>query len=354
MARGKFKALRQGEYDEDGEYDEEYDEDAADEYADGEYEGGEEGEYEGEEEYEDDEEGQYEEGEYEGEEEGQYEEGEYEADVEGEYGDDDVEGDQAEPYRPPNALSAIKDAFSGRSGASRPKARPVSGTAEDARRVNYLTTRERSIGFFFGFSLIALGVLVYLSDRHYTMKVKGALTLKDKANIAQVHQAAPRDLLVYAILGIIILAATLSKRRAAVAFAVLFAGLGLFLTGDVLGIAFLGTGLWLIFRVRKEAKEAMSGGRAPATGRRGTQNASSTPTRAGKEPSHSRATTPAAGGRQIGKNNRGSTSRPAPRSSSPAAPSSKRYTPPKPVRRPTAAAPAAPEPANRLTAWLRK
>ncbi|HEV8065643.1 MAG TPA: hypothetical protein VGP46_12450, partial [Acidimicrobiales bacterium] len=267
-----------------------------------------------------------------------------------------------EPYRPPTALSAIKDAFTGK---GRVKARPASGTDEDAQRVNYVNTRERTLGFFLGIALIALGALVYFSDKDATRATlkyptKGKLTTAQAANLAAIHSAAAKDLIVYAVLGALIVIATYFKRRAAIAFTTLFAGLALFFTGDILGILYLGVGGWMILKVRKQTKEinlARASGAAtrsaatrPPTGRRSAfPRASSAAATASDTSSASTSSVSAAAGqRQIGKNNRQYAG------SSSAAPASKRYTPPKQVRRPAPSVQPEPEPSNRLSAWLRK
>jgi hypothetical protein len=348
MARGKFKARREVSADGegvDGEYyeeeDEYYDEDGAEE---DEYEEDVDAEYEGD----DDTEAEYdggEEAEYDDESEDGYEEDDEDYEDE-EYEQDEYEGNE-EPYRSPNAWAALKDSFTGK---SRPKARPASGTEEDAQRVNYVTSRERALGFFLGFSLVVLGILVYVSDKHATRATlkypaTGKLTTAQQANLNTIHAAAPKDLIVYAALGILILVATFSKRRAAIAFTTLFAGLALFFTGDILGILYLGVGGWMIFKVRKQTKAI---GSRPA-GRSRTTASRATSPRARSSPTSTTSASTSSEPRQIGKNNRqysgGGSSAPT---------ASKRYTPPKPVRRPAPSVQPEPEPSNRLTAWLRK
>jgi hypothetical protein len=339
MARGKYKAARRqlGDgsddndqvNDYDGEYDgtdAEYDEDATD-YDEADYEGaggeGEDAAYE----YDEDETYEYDED------------------------DEDAGGEEVaaeETFTPPTALSAIKQVFSPR--GPRQRAQPATGTPEDGQRINFVNKTERLIGFTFSGMLIALAVLTYFQFHNYVDK-------KNLHNQALYRNAAVPNLIFIGAIGLCLVLATLSKRRAAVGFTMLFAGLAAGRAIPLVGLVYLGVGLWLIFRSMKRSPrsraararaEARNAQGAKATGgatRAGYRGAAATsPARA-----TSTTSTSSASSRQIGRNRRleEDTSRKAP-------PPSKRYTPPKTSRRPPPVVAPEPEPTNRLSAWLRK
>jgi len=293
--------------------------------------------------------------------------------------DEDADGDaRPEPFTPPTFLEAAKQAFrprkltpaaAGTAGDSaqatassatsgRAKAQPATGTEEDAKAVHQLDRREQTIGYVLGFGLVALSVLAYESDRHYTNKV---LTKQ-----LAVRHAAPEVLAIFALIGLLTLLATFFKRRALVGFVLTFGGLALLQTLGLFGIIYLGAGGWLIFRAmqrspRSRARQAALADKSD--GRRGGAGAGSRGAAASSRSTSARATsgtgstaaaarsTSASAQRQIGRNNRSgrtTTSRGAPSPSG-------RYTPPKQARRPVPPKqPEAPEPSNRLSAWLRK
>lgn len=293
--------------------DEEAEEDA--EYEDAEYE-----EYD--EDAEDDEDAEYDEDEY---------------DEDDEYEDEEEEDEE---FTPPSAAAAVRRSWM----SSRTKAQPATGTAEDAKKVNFIDKRERLIGYFLGAMLMALAVVSYFVDRHYI----------DKTNLklqAQIHREAPWILVITLVLALLILLATYFKRRAAVGFTLLLAGVALFNSDFLVGIIYLGTGFWLIFRsMRRSPRNAAAGaGRAgtrPAA--RSTTSGRSSATTTTSTWSTTRSTTRStpsktAPGRTIGRNGRLASSN-----------ATGRYTPPKPVRNAPPTVQPEPEPTNRLSAWLKK
>jgi hypothetical protein len=283
----------------------------------------------------------------------------------------DGEDDRPEPFTPPTFLEAARQAFrpkrltpagtaAGGSEAAatsttsgRTRAQPATGTDADAKAVNLLDRREQTIGFVLGFGLVALSALAYFADRHYKNK--------DLVKQAAVRHAAVEVLLIFVLLGVLSLLATIFKRRALVGFFLTFSGLALSqAVGILFGLIYLGGGGWLIFRAmqrspksraRQAALAAKADGRAgrvgtgsAAAGRAATTSgtgAGATAPRSSSSPAQ----------RQIGRNNRSAgaaASRGAPSASG-------RYTPPKQTRRPVPPKqPDTPEPANRLAAWLRK
>ncbi len=334
------------------EYDEEeYDED--DEYSDeaeAEYDADEDAEAEGE--YDED-------AEYDEETDGEYVEGEYDEDAD--YDDEEYEDEEQEDFTPPTAASALKRSWL----APRPRAQPATGTEQDAKKVNFLDRRETWIGYFLGVMLVALAVTSYYFDRHYIDKKN--LTLQ-----REIHHEAPWILGITLVLAVLILLATYFKRRAAVGFTLLLAGVALFNSDFLIGIIYLGTGLWLVFRAMKRnpraqaagaarggsgatrAGTARGGGRgATAGGRRTTTSATTTSSsmRAANAPrvssSATRASTQAkstTSGRQIGRNGRLASDSQA----------AGRYTKPKSARHVPPKVQPEPEPTNRLSAWLKK
>jgi len=268
-------------------------------------------------------------------------EAEYDEDAEDEYEDEydeDSDEEPEEPFEPPSAAGAIRQSL-----FSRGRAQPASGTAADAAAVKFIDKRERIIGFFFGGILMVLAVVSYFEDRH--LIYKSSLKIQN-----EVRHAAPEVLAILLILGGLIVIATAMKRRAPLGFAILFSGMALLSTfGNVIfGIAYLATGLWLVFRsLRKTSRSAAATAGGGARGRAGTTARAS---RLAPSTSSSTASAkPSVPGRTIGRNGRASSSTPAYKP--PAA--SGRYTPPKPVRRIPTAEPE-PEPTNRISSWLRK
>lgn len=261
----------------------------------------------------------------------------------GEYYDEDEEaGEEAEQeeFTPPTAASALRRAF-----GSRTRAQPATGTEEDAKKVNLIDRRERMIGYFLGVMLVALAVVSYVVDRRYVDK-------SDLKLQAAVHSEAPWILVITLVLAALILLSTVFKRRAALGFTLLLAGVALFNGDFLIGLVYLGTGLWLVFRsMRRSPRSAAAraggtGGRAAtrsSTRTRGASASSGTSTTASSSSTTSSSirTTP---GRQIGRNGRLASS----------GTSTGRYTPPKPVRHVPAPAQGEPESTNRLSAWLKK
>lgn|GEM_PF-6984381 len=249
-------------------------------------------------------------------------------------------------FKPPSALEALKQPFAAfrRPAAGRTKAQPASGSEDDRLRVTFIDKRERIIGFFLGGVLAALGIALYFEFRHYFDKGHPKLT-------SQAHHAAPEVLAIGLIVGVLIVGATFSKRRALLGFSLLLGGLAVLQTAGIFGFVYLGVGLWMVFRALRRPRPSPAGATA-AAGTGGRANASaaartSTATTATSSSYHNRST------KRSGFN-KPSAGPAAPRV---APPPSKRYTPPRPNKRPAPPPekPAAEEsPGNRLTAWLRR
>jgi hypothetical protein len=252
----------------------------------------------------------------------------------GDWDEDDAEGDWEETdepdeeFVPPTASTALRRSWL----SARPRAQPATGTEEDGRKVNYIDRRERLIGYFLGVMLIALAVVSYVVDRHYVDK-------HDLKLQSQIHAEAPWILLITLALGAAILLATYFKRRAAVGFALLLSGVALFNSDFLIGIIYLGTGLWLVFRSMRKTPRSAVGAR---NGTRSRRSPSSPPAPSRSDQGNS--TTRSATGRTIGRNGRLASS---------GTPTG-RYTPPKPVRHAPPVVHGEAEPTNRLSAWLKK
>ncbi|MGO9560003.1 MAG: hypothetical protein ACLPYW_13090 [Acidimicrobiales bacterium] len=273
-----------------------------------------------------------------------------EADVDLE-GDTDLEGDGAsdadvggdaepdshdEPFRPPGFLDALKTVF--RPNGPRAKAQPATGTDADAQAVNFIDRRERLIASFLAGFQILLGVVVYFEYKRYLVRPS---TKKPIVSIAQAHldtlnyhHQAPELLAINAVLGLFIFAGVLSKRRALVGFTILLGGLGMNASGGgVIGLLYLGIGIWLVFRAMRRTPSA----RAAAAARAGGSTSSGT-SRAGRGSAKSAAASASAT----------AVRKPPPPSKRYTPPSSRRPSPPKPALK------AEPEKESRLTSWLRR
>jgi hypothetical protein len=264
--------------------------------------------------------------------------------------DDDSDSDNGsnnddEDFTPPTAMSAIRNSL--RSG--RPRAQPATGTEEDGRRVNFIDKRERLIGYFLGVAMMALAVVAYIHYHHLVYP-------KDITTQNAYRREAPWLLAITLGLGLLIVLATLFKRRAALGFTLLLAGAGNPSGQLLISLIYLGTGLWLIFRAMrrspsKAARLRAGAGGAGATGagaRRGASSTASsrtsTATTAATSASGTRtAASTTTSGRTIGRNGRLSNTQ-----------TSGRYTPPKPTRRPPPTVQPEAEPSNRLASWLKK
>jgi hypothetical protein len=269
----------------------------------------------------------------------QYDEDEYDEeavyDDDAEY-DEDYDDDEEGEFTPPTATAALKRSWL----SSRPRARPATGTEEDGKKVSFIDKRERMIGYFLGVMLIALAIASYFVDRHYV----------DKTNLKlqhEIHSEAPWILIITLVLGAAILLSTYFKRRAAVGFTLLLAGVALFNSDFLIGIIYLGTGLWLVFRsMRKSPRAAAAGagGGNTRASRVSTSSRSSTTATTSSRSASSTTTTKSTPGRTIGRNNRIASTTAA----------SGRYTPPKPQRHAPPTVQPEPEPTNKLSAWLKK
>lgn len=243
-------------------------------------------------------------------------------------------GARAAPYRPTNVLDALRSAAqpgalsrwlqgagSGRKG-QRARAQPASGTAEDARAVNYVDKRERLIATFLSAFQAVLGVLVFVRYRSYVVqphKTKPVLSVS-KAHLETLnyHHSAPEVLIINLILAAGIAVGVISKRRALIGFTVLLGGLGMTAAGGGdIGLIYLGIGLWLVFRAMKRTSSARNARAAAATA--GASNGRAPRARPASTGRRGR---PAAGAR-------GASATSGKERKAPAA--SKRYTPPKPA-----------------------
>lgn len=248
-------------------------------------------------------------------------------------------GDDAR-YTPPSFMDALRSSSPfGRMTRPRPRAQPASGTEADALAVNYIDKRESIIASFLAAFEVIIGVIGYFADRKYvehaskSAKITKAIA---RADTISIHHAAPWVLAINIGLGVFIAIAVLVKRRAAVGVTILLAGFGILQSGvGIVGLAYLGVGLWLVFRSmrRRTEMQAARGGAAPRAGAgRGRQGA----TRPASSSGAPKALPPAP-------------------ERKPPTPST-RYTPPrkrKPAP-PKPTGPVEPEKQSRLTAWLRK
>ncbi|MGH9299209.1 MAG: hypothetical protein ACRDZT_04780 [Acidimicrobiales bacterium] len=255
--------------------------------------------------------------------------------------DGEAESEPAETPRPLNLVEAVRTLFVPK--GPRQRAQPATGTAADAAAVNYIDRRERLIAFFLAAFQAALGIAVYLESRKFvehTSKVKPIISAaKARSDTLSIHHLAPDLLAINLVLAVFIAGATLTKRRALVGFTILLGGLGMNASGGggIIGIVYLGVGLWLIFRSMRRRQPMRRGTAARATGHGAGRAAAASS--AGRSAGTTRATR-AAGTIPT-------TARAAP-------PPSKRYTPPTPARRKPPPKAKEPEKESRLTSWLRR
>jgi hypothetical protein len=182
---------------------------------------------------------------------------------------------------------------------------PVARSEAIKAAVNNLDKRERRIGFVASvaeFALTAIVVVPYLTHHH---KVSSS----ELKTMSAVHVFLIEGIL----LGAFLLLGTILRRRALVGFASLLVGAWLveIRALAVLGIAYLGFGLWLVVKALKLSNKGGRGAERAAA--RSTQRSSAGRTKAAKSPR---------------------TSAPAPLSRSAPQPN-KRYTPPRAATRPT-------------------
>lgn len=248
-------------------------------------------------------------------------------------GIDEEEGEpapDAEAFRPPGFLEALKTSFQPR-GGNRARAQPATGSEEDARRVNYIDRRERLIASFLAGLQLVVAVVDYLVLRRVDFHASKTLT-KHKAHLETVndHHIAIYVLLVNGLLALGIAAGVVSKRRSLVGFTILLGGFGLLsYGGGIFGLAYIGVGLWLIFRsmkrrpaaTRPAAAGAAAGGGSIESDRRALARAARATEAAVRKPP----------------------------------PPSKRYTPPRERRpSPTRQQATAPEKQSKLAGWLKR
>jgi hypothetical protein len=254
-------------------------------------------------------------------------------------------GEDAGPYKPPSFIDALRQArTTGR--RPRPRAQPATGTEADAKAVNYVDRRERLIAGFLGVFQLLLGGVLYYQMRH--LVVKSSKHPKVTAHQAHLdtlnyHHIAPYVLGVNLLLALAILGGVWAKRRSLVGFTVILAGLGLFAYGGgLIGIVYLGAGIWLIFRARKRQTTSKPAAASSARGSARTGSTSGRSDAAANLDADRRAL--AAGAARTA----AAVRKPPP--------PSKRYTPPAPRRASAPKLPANPEPEkeSRLTSWLRR
>lgn len=238
--------------------------------------------------------------------------------------------DRAGPFRPPGFLDALKTTFQPRG----PRAQPASGGEEDARRVNYIDRRERIIASALAALQLVVAVVDYIVLRRVVFHASKTLT-RHKAHVETLndHHIAVYVLIVNALLALGIAAGVVSKRRSLVGFTVLLGGFGLLsYGGGIFGLAYIGVGLWLIFRSMK---------RRPATTRTPAAAAAASGSRSGSLELDRRELA------------RASRATEAAVRKPPAA--SKRYTPPRQKPQSTSRKQAGePEKQSRLTGWLKR
>ena len=156
-------------------------------------------------------------------------------------------------FQPPGFLDAFRSSWG---ATGRRRAQPASGGSDDARQVNEVDRRERLIASFLGIFQLIVAVLGYLE---YHRVVVHASTKKPKISVHKAHletlayhHEAPYLLLVDGVLALFIGIAVLLRRRSLVGFAVLLGGFGLLsYGGGILGIVYIGVGLWLVFRAMR-------------------------------------------------------------------------------------------------------
>jgi len=203
-----------------------------------------------------------------------------------------------------NRLSPASDTAVDTSGIS-------AKTRSEATRaaVNYLDGRERRIGFFATIAELALTAIVVVPYLVHTHKPSSS----ELKTMSAVHVFLIEGL----VLGALLMLGTLVKRRALLGFASLLVGAWLLQIKalSLLGIAYLGFGLWLVIKVLKYTNKEGRPQRGAAARARSIKN--------------SRDASPALANRSAPKPN-------------------KRYTPPKPSRpAPKKTAPARAEPPKR-------
>lgn len=256
----------------------------------------------------------------------------------------------AEHFNPPGFLEAAKTIF--RPGG-RPRAQPATGTDADAKAINLLDRNERIIAWFAGVFQIVLGFVVLERYRNYVEKPstkKPVISVaKAHSDTLNYHHIAPELFAVNLILGIAIAGSTFTKRRALVGFTILLGGLAMNATGGgIIGLVYLGVGIWLVFRSMRRnpsAQAARAGGTGGGAKGKGKPIAAATVENDPRSPGE-RARAEAAA--------KASSARAAQRSAAAAA-ASKRYTPPRPSRpAPPKAPQPEPEKESRLMSWLRK
>ncbi|MHB8245658.1 MAG: hypothetical protein ACYDGN_09965 [Acidimicrobiales bacterium] len=250
----------------------------------------------------------------------------------------------ASSHRPPGFLEAMRTSFR---PARRPssRARPATGTDADAKAINYLDRREQRIGMFLGAFQIVIGVVSFVRARSVIVHASKTISqVQAHRDTISYHQAAPYLLAINLVLGLAIEGAVLTKRRSLVGFTILIGGLSINASGggSLIGLIYLGVGMWLVFRSLKRnpsarAARANPGPGAPGRGAARGQRASGQTQEADRRAL-------AAGARATAE---------AVRKPPPA---SKRYTPPAPRRPAPPKLPdkSEPEKQSRFTSWLRR
>jgi hypothetical protein len=243
---------------------------------------------------------------------------------------------KARGARRPSVLDTLRaNPLGGTPRAARPRAQPASGTAEDAAAVNFVDSRERTIGIVLAVLEPLLGLVGYMHDRHYVEHPgHGISAAKAHSDTLLYQHGAPWLLGIALILGAFIGLAVISRRRAAVGFTILLSGLFLMQVSPLLGLVYLGLGGWMIFRMMRRRPSAAS----QAAGRT-----------AGGASAGAGGARPGAARTSAGRAAAAAAAKSAPTPSS-------RYTPPRPRRPAPPVQETKPEPEkeSRLTSWLRR
>ncbi|MGH8987039.1 MAG: hypothetical protein ACRDXC_00380 [Acidimicrobiales bacterium] len=171
-----------------------------------------------------------------------------------------------ESSKPAAALSALvrRSAFGRRlADLWNPPDLPAPGSKQ---RIERIDQRERLFGAALSVLQFVLAIVSYLEFKH--------------SHLAKDRSLAGTVLVAELIGALILVAGTLSRRRALLGFASLLVGLELLSFGSISAVLFLFFGGWLIFRVQKaqrqQQKERMAARQAERAGSRSTRRSSGT------------------------------------------------------------------------------
>ena len=161
----------------------------------------------------------------------------------------------------PGRFGGLTDLFSGRT--ARTRSRGADARSVTPREiVNGLDERERR--FSAAGVVLAIGLVIagYLTDRH--------------SSVLKVRTAATTLLVAGAIIIVIMIFGVIFRRRALVGFSNFMVGFELITAGNILGVAFLGFGGWLLVRALKRQRQDQAT-RRPPPGSKASKTASPTP-----------------------------------------------------------------------------